>query len=79
MKIQINDKKGWRPDGLNAETVNRRVSKIKAYAKTKNIEVVSGSFWGVVPAPTTPRERLIETAVNRLSSGEKLYQEEIDA
>lgn len=79
MKIQINDAKGFRPDGLTPESVERRASKIKAYAKTKNIEVVSGPFWGVIPEPQTSRERLIETAVNRMASGEKLYQEEIDA
>lgn len=79
MKIQINDTKGFRTDGLSPESVERYVSKIKAYAKSKNIEVVSGPYWGVLPSPTTDSERLIETAVNRMASGERLYQEEIDA
>lgn len=79
MKIQVNDTKGFRTDGLSPETVAHRVSKIRAYATGKGIEVISGTFFGVVPSPTTDRERLIETAVNRLCSGEKLYQTEIDA
>ena len=75
MQIQISNNAGH----LNQETLARRTSKVKAYAASKGIEVISGPFWGVVPDPSSDRERLIETAVNRLASGEKLYQEEIDA
>ena len=79
MKIQVNDKKGFRTDGMNEQTVASRVAKIRAFAANKDLEVISGAFFGVVPRPTNDRERLIETAVNRLCSGEKLHQVEIDA